>query len=98
MRGHFEPFREERGATVLLASRSMSEVERLCERVIIMKRGRIEDDDTPQRLIRYGRETSRRYSSTLCAGAANFVRRRDDQSRSFEFCVLYSAAFATMPA
>jgi ABC-2 type transport system ATP-binding protein len=36
----------------------MNEVERLCERVIIMKRGRIQDDDTPARLLsRYGRET-----------------------------------------
>jgi ABC-2 type transport system ATP-binding protein len=58
VRGHLERFRKERGATVLLASHNMAEVERLCERVIIMKRGRIEDDDTPQRLlIRYGRET-----------------------------------------
>jgi ABC-2 type transport system ATP-binding protein len=45
-------------ATVLLASHNMNEVERLCERVIIMKTGRIEDDDTPQRLLaRYGRAT-----------------------------------------
>ena len=58
VRSHLERFRKERGATVLLASHNMSEVERLCERVIIMKRGRIEDDDSPQRLlIRYGRET-----------------------------------------
>jgi ABC-2 type transport system ATP-binding protein len=58
VRSHLERFREEHGATVLLASHNMAEVERLCERVIIMKRGRIEDDDTPQRLlIRYGRET-----------------------------------------
>jgi ABC-2 type transport system ATP-binding protein len=36
----------------------MNEVERLCERVIIMKRGVIEDDDTPERLLqRYGRQT-----------------------------------------
>jgi ABC-2 type transport system ATP-binding protein len=36
----------------------MTEVERLCERVIIMKKGRIEDDDTPEHLLtRYGRET-----------------------------------------
>jgi ABC-2 type transport system ATP-binding protein len=35
----------------------MAEVERLCERVIMMKRGRIEDDDSPERLlVRYGRE------------------------------------------
>jgi ABC-2 type transport system ATP-binding protein len=58
VRSHLERFRRRRGATVLLASHNMAEVERLCERVIIMKRGRIEDDDTPQRLlVRYGRET-----------------------------------------
>ena len=58
VRSRIERFRERRGATVLLASHNMTEVERLCERVIIMKRGHIEDDDTPARLlIRYGRET-----------------------------------------
>ncbi len=58
VRARLERFRKERAATVLLASHNMAEVERLCERVIIMKRGRIEDDDSPQRLlIRYGRET-----------------------------------------
>jgi ABC-2 type transport system ATP-binding protein len=58
VRGHLERFRKERGATVLLASHNMAEVERLCERVIIMKQGRIEDDDTPERLlVRYGRQT-----------------------------------------
>jgi ABC-2 type transport system ATP-binding protein len=58
VRGHLERFRRQRGATVLLASHNMGEVERLCERVIIMKRGRIEDADTPERLlVRYGRET-----------------------------------------
>jgi ABC-2 type transport system ATP-binding protein len=58
VRGRLEHFRKRRAATVLLASHNMAEVERLCERVIIMKRGRIEDDDAPQRLlVRYGRET-----------------------------------------
>jgi ABC-2 type transport system ATP-binding protein len=58
VRARLEQFRKNRRATVLLASHNMAEVERLCERVIIMKRGRIEDDDTPQRLlVRYGRET-----------------------------------------
>ncbi len=57
VRSRLEDFRKRRGATVLLASHNMGEVERLCERVIIMKRGRIEDDDTPARLLtRYGRE------------------------------------------
>ena len=58
IRSRLDTYRRERGATILMASHNMSEVERLCERVIIMKRGRIEDDDTPQRLItRYGRVT-----------------------------------------
>jgi ABC-2 type transport system ATP-binding protein len=53
-----ERYCAERKTTLLLASHNMSEVERLCERVIIMKKGRIEDDDTPLRLLaRYGRET-----------------------------------------
>jgi ABC-2 type transport system ATP-binding protein len=56
VRGRLETFCRRRGATVLLASHNMSEVERLCSRVIIMKRGRIEDDDTPAKLLaRYGR-------------------------------------------
>lgn len=58
VRGHLQRYCRERGATVLLASHNMAEVERLCERVIIMKRGRIEDDDAPARLLsRYGRRT-----------------------------------------
>jgi ABC-2 type transport system ATP-binding protein len=58
VRARLERFREQHGATVLLASHNMAEVERLCERVIMMKRGRIEDDDAPQRLLRrYGRAT-----------------------------------------
>ena len=36
----------------------MLEVERLCDRVIIMKTGRIEDDDSPANiLVRYNRTT-----------------------------------------
>ena len=58
VRAHLERYCHERHATVLLASHNMNEVERLCERVIILKRGRIEDDDTPAKLLtRYGRRT-----------------------------------------
>jgi ABC-2 type transport system ATP-binding protein len=58
VRGHLERYCRERHATMLLASHNMGEVERLCDRVIIMKRGRIEDDDTPAKLLaRYGRRT-----------------------------------------
>jgi ABC-2 type transport system ATP-binding protein len=56
VRSRLEHYRKERQATVLLASHNMAEVERLCERVIMLKQGRIEDDDTPEHLIaRYGR-------------------------------------------
>lgn len=56
IRGRLEHYRRERGTTILLASHNMSEVERLCDRVIMLKRGKIEDDDTPSGLIaRYGR-------------------------------------------
>ena len=58
VRSRLERYRAAQGATVLLASHNMAEVERLCERVIIMKKGCIEDDDTPAHLLsRYGRET-----------------------------------------
>ncbi len=58
VRGHLERYRRAHRATILLASHNMNEVERLCERVIIMKKGRIEGDDTPQALLaHYGRET-----------------------------------------
>jgi ABC-2 type transport system ATP-binding protein len=58
VRGRLEEYRRARGATVLLASHNMNEVERLCDRVIMMKRGSIADDDTPGGLLRrYGRQT-----------------------------------------
>src|SRR5215212_7598008 len=58
IRRHLETYRRTRGATILLASHNMLEVERLCDRVIIMKAGRIEDDDTPDHIMaRYNRAT-----------------------------------------
>ncbi|MBN8938176.1 MAG: ABC transporter ATP-binding protein [Rhizobiales bacterium] len=56
IRGHLEQYRARRGATILLASHNMGEVERLCDRVIMLKGGRIEDEGSPAELIqRYGR-------------------------------------------
>ena len=56
IRGHLEQYRARRSATILLASHNMGEVERLCDRVIMMKRGLIVDDGSPkQLLVRYGR-------------------------------------------
>jgi ABC-2 type transport system ATP-binding protein len=58
VRQHLQDYRKAHDATILLASHNMLEVERLCDRVIIMKRGRIEDDDSPdQIMVRYNRTT-----------------------------------------
>jgi ABC-2 type transport system ATP-binding protein len=58
IRRHLEDYRKTNNATILLASHNMLEVERLCDRVIILKRGRIEDDDTPSGIrARYNRTT-----------------------------------------
>lgn len=46
------------GATLLLASHNMVEVERMCDQCLMMRQGRIVDRGTPAELIgRYGRET-----------------------------------------
>jgi len=58
VRQHLQTYRKTHNATILLASHNMLEVERLCDRVIIMKRGRIEDDDSPDQIMaRYNRAT-----------------------------------------
>ncbi|MCB1479098.1 MAG: ABC transporter ATP-binding protein [Tepidamorphaceae bacterium] len=57
VRSHIERYCAERGATVLLASHNMGEVERMASRVLMMKAGKIVDDDTPSGLLaRYGRQ------------------------------------------
>ena len=56
VRGYLEDYRDRTGATILLASHNMAEVERLCSEVMMMKEGRIVDRGSPGELIdRYGR-------------------------------------------
>jgi len=56
VRGYLEDYRGRTGATILLASHNMAEVERLCSEVLMMKAGRIVDRGSPDELIdRYGR-------------------------------------------
>src|SRR5215467_10176254 len=72
VRGRLEDYRVEHSATVLLASHNMVEVERLCDRVIIMKRGRIEDDAAPAVLLaRYGRHTLEEVFLDVARGRAH---------------------------
>ena len=45
-------------ATIFMSSHNMPEVEKLCDRVLMMRNGRLVDDETPQVLIeKYGRRT-----------------------------------------
>jgi ABC-2 type transport system ATP-binding protein len=56
VRSYLEDYRARSGATLLLASHNMSEVERLCSQVMMMKSGLIVDRGSPAELIdRYGR-------------------------------------------
>jgi ABC-2 type transport system ATP-binding protein len=70
VRSRLEDYQRRRGATVLLASHNMGEVERLCERVIMLKAGRIVDDGSPKDLIaRYGRESLEEVFLDVARGA-----------------------------
>lgn len=58
VRGYLETYRAQSGATLLLASHNMGEVERLCDRVMMMREGQIVDRGAPHELLaRYGRDT-----------------------------------------
>jgi len=57
IRGYIENFASKKGATILLASHNMSEVERLCNEVMMMKNGEIIDKGTCGSLIKkHGRK------------------------------------------
>jgi len=71
VREHIETYRKQHEATILLASHNMFEVERLCDRVIILKRGRIEEDDSPARIMaRYSRDTLEQVFLDVARGRA----------------------------
>jgi ABC-2 type transport system ATP-binding protein len=56
IRSWLEDYRHRTGATILLASHNMLEVERLCSDVLMMRAGRIVDRGTPGELLaRYDR-------------------------------------------
>lgn len=56
VRTYLERYQRATGASILLASHNMAEVERLCRDVVMMKAGRIVDRGAPAQLVtRYGR-------------------------------------------
>lgn len=78
IRARLDNYRRARGATILLASHNMLEVERLCDRVIIMKQGRIADDDTPARILaRYQRATLEEVFLDVARGRGVAVSNRE---------------------
>ena len=57
VRSFLESYQKEKGASILLASHNMTEVERLCSSVLMMKNGIIIDQDSPKNLIKkHGRK------------------------------------------
>ena len=57
VRNFLENYQKNKGASILLASHNMNEVERLCSSVLMMKNGIIIDQDSPSKLIKkHGRK------------------------------------------
>ena len=57
VRTFLENYQKEKGASILLASHNMAEVERLCSSVLMMKNGVIIDNESPKELIKkHGRK------------------------------------------
>ena len=78
IRRKLRDYARDRGATLLLASHNMAEVERLADRVILLDQGRIIEDETPRALIAtYGRKT-------LEDVFLEVVRRRRERGESAE--------------
>ena len=58
VRGWLAEYRTRTGAAMLISSHNMPEVERLCDRVVVLKQGRAVAEGTPGALLRrYGRQT-----------------------------------------
>ncbi len=58
IREYLREYQRSSGATLLMASHNMLEVERLCDDVIMLRQGRLVDRAPPAELLaRYGRET-----------------------------------------
>jgi ABC-2 type transport system ATP-binding protein len=71
VRTRLETHRHTHNCAILLASHNMAEVERLCDRVLMLKNGVIVDDAAPTALIaRYGRATLEEVFLDIARGRA----------------------------
>ena len=75
MRSHLESYQRVSGCTMLLASHNMSEVERMCDDVIMLRAGNVVDNGSPTQLIeRYGRDTMEEVFLDIARGVDEPVR------------------------
>ena len=73
VRSFLENYQKEKGASILLASHNMAEVERLCSSVLMMKNGIIIDQDSPTNLIKkHGRKNLEEVFLKLTRGQNEF--------------------------
>lgn len=71
IRRYLKSYQQHTGATILLASHNMAEVERMADDVIMLRRGRIVDQDAPDRLVaRYGRRNLEEVFLDIARGTA----------------------------
>jgi ABC-2 type transport system ATP-binding protein len=71
VRSYLEVWQRRTGATILLASHNMAEVERLCSDVVMLRRGRIVDRGSPASLVeRYGRANLEEVFLDIARGTA----------------------------
>jgi ABC-2 type transport system ATP-binding protein len=76
VRGYLQTYQARTGATMLLASHNMSEVERMCADVLMLKAGRIVDRGAPAELIeRYGRRNLEEVFLDIARGRAKAATR-----------------------
>ena len=75
VRGYLERYRARSGATILLASHNMAEVERLCDNVLMMRAGIIRARGSPADLIaRHGRANMEEVFLHIARGADGIER------------------------
>lgn len=76
VRGRLARYCRDSGASLLLASHNMLEVERMCDQVLMMKAGRIVDEGPPRQLIRrYGRQSMEEVFLDIARGTSAGERR-----------------------
>jgi ABC-2 type transport system ATP-binding protein len=76
VRAHLARYCRDTGASLLLASHNMLEVERMCDNVLMMKAGRVVDEGTPRQLVaRYGRQSMEEVFLDIARGTSSDARR-----------------------